>query len=1739
MPINYNSAPYFDDFDKNKNFMRVLFRPGRAVQARELTQAQTILQNQIKSISSSIFKENSRVVGAELSIKTTKETLVVNPIDSNMSAVDIAALNGFVIEKVGDSSTSARITHVDIPNNRVLLDVLGGTFTPGDSFVTINPNTQIANSVEMVIDSKHYSLMAHINNGIIYSGGMFLQVQEHQIVVDSSPSMATKEFAVGYIVAESTVNSIDDITLVDNAQGSYNYNAPGADRIHTSVNLSSYQVTRDANLAETSVTPDNLNKIMIIKNGIVVSDLIQNVKYADILDLLAHRTKAESGNYIVSQFTSVSKESATDPVNSVAVKIGRGSAFINGYEVINQYPVEIDIKRARTTQNVAGTQLYYVAGASFELSSFNKTFLVSEEETVTLYNDVAGAGTAIGTAKVLSCAINNFGELKLYLQGYESSISSFSSVRSIVGTTSGAIGVCKLDKTTNKPLYVIGGKSDGIVPIMGTGSLTNVATVPSNSIRYDVVRTFQNIVESSPNVFVINASNTTEDFLVLDGVYAMTDGATGNALIDPTDYTYTVNNTPGQISTLTINTVGAHSSINCIVPMFKSSTGARLKNLNKNVVELVTSDALGNITLGTYDILNFVLVEDMTVPANPVNVDPTTYKTNNGQTDWTYEFGSITGLTPNTDFRITVDHFAHTSSGDYFTVDSYMSLPANLDPVTGYTDLYSRVGNYTTNNMITYKLINCIDTRQTPANASTTDKFRAESQRLTFDFDYYVGRIDKISLDAKGNFSVNEGIPSASPSEPVQKNGAMDVAIVYVAPYTHTPIDCAVVMYNNRRYTMSDISKLDSRLRNVEDYVSLGLLEKTAASMNITDGNGLNRYKNGIFVDAWKDHNNGDTNNPDYNCTIDDINGGLVPNQQENFNALIGRPTEQINIHEQRNVVIPALSADTATLAYTEVEFISQKANSEVFNVNPYGSIVWKGQATLNPSSDIWVDTNYLPQINNSQGTSVAAVRRSSTNVSIADEYTLTYNPYNHINDPQVRASVDAQIANAYATGIPHQDTITQARDNIRAAFAGEKQTSGFVAFQFERDRTTTTTTSTTVTVPTTSTSSVDNITSTRLLPYMRARAVNYYLTGMRPNQVLQATFDTTDVSAYCSVLKADQYGNVSGTFNIPAGTFLVGTSTIKFFDAEASTDASADYYAKGTLETHQVTVTTIRSSYTYTTSTTASASQDSYATVYLDPIAQSFLVETEQNAGGVFVSSIDLYFLSKASDLPVSISLVTTIAGMPTQETIPLSEVSMMPSDVNISDNGFTKTTFKFEAPVFLTAGTEYAIVMVSNSNKYGVWTARQGDPILLDQPGQTLTNRGGLATSKQPYLGSFFKSQNSATWTPIQEVDMKFVINRCEFDVSTAGTYYFDTEDLVANGNEGIKVARFQPNIHSLEVSGTSIKYEYSLDNEATWKEYQNLDKLYVTSSKTLSTAAGNKPFTVRATLTSANSWVSPMLDLNRSGYATSLNLFDPVTFEGGTYISKQVQLADPALDMRVMIDLLEQPGAGVDVYFSTKTPQTPVSTTNVNASYDPTLAQSMVGKDVYVYHRDASTGNVTMVGGFVPTKIDLANNLTFASNISNVDIFVAPASSTTYANVDTVFYCMLPALTSAVQWTAVNHVTGTYVIHNNILWKALSATGTASPVVNSTIWEEVAGIQTTDALTTHTEVVWRPMVKEVQLDVTQFDPSANFYNYTMMPDSVIEEPFDRFAIKVVLHSTNDAVTPRARNLRAVAAT
>ena len=167
------------------------------------------------------------------------------------------------------------------------------------------------------------------------------------------------------------------------------------------------------------------------------------------------------------------------------------------------------------------------------------------------------------------------------------------------------------------------------------------------------------------------------------------------------------------------------------------------------------------------------------------------------------------------------------------------------------------------------------------------------------------------------------------------------------------------------------------------------------------------------------------------------------------------------------------------------------------------------------------------------------------------------------------------------------------------------------------------------------------------------------------------------------------------------------------------------------------------------------------------DPLAQSFLVDRK---GGVFLSSIDLFFKTKDKSMPVSVQIRNMVNGYPGQIVVPFSTKTLEPEDVNISEDGSTSTTFTFESPVFLDTGNEYCFVVYSNSNEYECFISRMGEPDLVT--GETI--------SGQPYAGSLFTSQNASTWTAEQMDDLKFTMKQCEFEIEKVASVQFENDAL-----------------------------------------------------------------------------------------------------------------------------------------------------------------------------------------------------------------------------------------------------------------------------------------------------------------------------------------------------------------------
>ena len=221
--------------------------------------------------------------------------------------------------------------------------------------------------------------------------------------------------------------------------------------------------------------------------------------------------------------------------------------------------------------------------------------------------------------------------------------------------------------------------------------------------------------------------------------------------------------------------------------------------------------------------------------------------------------------------------------------------------------------------------------------------------------------------------------------------------------------------------------------------------------------------------------------------------------------------------------------------------------------------------------------------------------------------------------------------------------------------------------------------------------------------------------------------------------------------------------------------DSSADveYRATGTLQTVRENILAIRNAEIVRDTVsdervlTNSTRTETRQIGWYDPLAQSFIVDEE---GGIMITSVDLFFRTKDSNIPLSMQIRTMENGNPTKDILPLSDITVNAADVEISESGLIPTRFTFRSPVYIKQSVEYCFVLLSDSNEYQVWISRMGD----------VEKSGNRTISEQPYAGVLFKSQNASTWTADQYEDLKFTIYKAQFDTNVSGTVTLENVEM-----------------------------------------------------------------------------------------------------------------------------------------------------------------------------------------------------------------------------------------------------------------------------------------------------------------------------------------------------------------------
>jgi hypothetical protein len=481
---NLNQSPYFDDFDETKNFHRILFRPGYAVQARELTQMQTILQNQIERLSDEILVDGTIVTGIGIRTDNRLSYVKLRDKDANNRVLLLGDFfrAGVVANAIVSGATSGMTAQ--------LIDVKEGSESAAPNYLTLmvkytnsgannTTKTFLDNEVLLVrrasnnqflvaansitSDSTGYGFGAFVSEGIIYHKGAFVRVPQQRITVDKYSTFPDKK--LGFETRESIIDSNQDSSLLDNATGSTNFSAPGANRLKLNPILAVRELS--ANTANT-VT---FFTIARIQEGNIITRNKDTV-YADIGEFIANKFFETNGNYAIEPFnirirehlrnqTNLGKynSSVGGSANKLIAEVERGVGYVNGNRISieNTIPVEVDkatdfeIKSSRVIGHTIGNYVYAkeVAGL-WDFDTY---------KTVSLYNSVQKAitdknlsaqgarGTAIGTARVRGIELHSgtsgtaLAQFRIYLFDVQmNSGRSFSEVRGLFisnGTGSG------------------------------------------------------------------------------------------------------------------------------------------------------------------------------------------------------------------------------------------------------------------------------------------------------------------------------------------------------------------------------------------------------------------------------------------------------------------------------------------------------------------------------------------------------------------------------------------------------------------------------------------------------------------------------------------------------------------------------------------------------------------------------------------------------------------------------------------------------------------------------------------------------------------------------------------------------------------------------------------------------------------------------------------------------------------------------------------------------------------------------------------------------------------------------------------------------------------------------------------------------------------------------------------------------------------------------------------------------
>ena len=523
---------------------------------------------------------------------------------------------------------------------------------------------------------------------------------------------------------------------------------------------------------------------------------------------------------------------------------------------------------------------------------------------------------------------------------------------------------------------------------------------------------------------------------------------------------------------------------------------------------------------------------------------------NNGQESTFYDYGYIrrkSGLqepTKKLKIYFSNGYYESNDDGDITTVNSYNTFDYSkeIQTVNGIrnSDIIDIRPKTTTYNV-------SVDSRsplefygRTFNSAGNSAKnILASDESILTSFSFYLGRIDRIYLTKDGKLQVKYGVPSERPEKPVSVDDALEIATVDLPAYLYNTSQSSIQFLEHKRYRMVDIKQLENRIKNLEYYTALSLLETNTANLFIPDGDGLNRFKSGFFVDNFTSLL-AQEDSILYKNSIDISNKELRPRHYTNSVDLISGPVtgvedfaftpiEGVNVRKSKDVV---------TLDYAEVEWLKQSFATRSESVTPFLISFWQGSLELTPATDTWVDTvrldakiiqtegNYAETLSNAVRTLNVDPQTGFAPI-IWNSWQTNWTGQEVINTTRVRTEVSGRKWKGVSGNRPIYETqkTKVIQDNLKETIdTGVQTRTGLrtiVSEQFDN------------------TSVGDRVVSRNLIPYMRSRNIQFISKKLKPLTQIYAFFDGVDVTRYC-IPKLLEISMISGTFEV--GETVIGS---------------------------------------------------------------------------------------------------------------------------------------------------------------------------------------------------------------------------------------------------------------------------------------------------------------------------------------------------------------------------------------------------------------------------------------------------------------------------------------------------------------------------------------------------------------------------------------------------------------------